>query len=377
MIYVDWNSTTPPHPRVLEAMREASADAWANPASLHAGGRAARRWVERARLALGARFGRHPHDVLLTGGGTEGNNLALRGLLSAGDRLVTSRLEHPSVVMAAEELARVGVEVLWAPVPESGQLSPAALADLAGQDRRTVICMQAVNHETGVLQPVHEVAEACRARGATFVCDAVQAVGKVDAADLARADVVVLTAHKFRGPKGIGALLVRPGLRLRPVLVGGAQERGVRPGTQDAVACAGFEAALARLDELEAATRRCAALRDALEAWALQHVASAARNGLAPRAPHVSNLSLPFMPAAELCAALDLEGVCVSSGSACSAGTAEPSPVVTAMVGEARARVAVRFSWGESSAPEDLETLLGALGRIAHRENAHGTAART
>ncbi|XXY22540.1 cysteine desulfurase family protein [Sorangium sp. So ce216] len=391
VIYLDWNATTPPHPEVLAAMQAAAEVAWANPASVHGPGRRARAFIEQAREAVARLVGLDARDVTLTSGGTEANNLALShafgdeaagsgaaGATASGrlqGALVVSRIEHPSVTRAAEGLARRGVEVAWVDPEPSGRVAPEALA--AALDRAAVVApvrlvsLQAVNHETGVIQPVAEAAAIAHARGARLHVDAVQAVGRLPPEAWAGADLVSVAAHKIRGPKGIGALAVRPGVRLRPVLLGGAQERGLRPGTQDPLAAAGFAAAARRALDAPARYAALAPLRDRLEAALIEagRAAGAAPlpNGEGMRAPHITNLSWPGWRGDELCAALDLEGVAVSSGSACSAGTAEPSPVLTAMLGSERAASAVRFSIGEETTEDDVAEAVRRVARVLAR----------
>jgi len=388
-IYLDWNATTPPHPEVLAAMREAAERAWANPASVHGPGRRARALVDEAREAVAALVGFDARDVVLTSGGTEANNLALAHAFpsdagrAAGaaegaeviGSLVVSRIEHPSVVRAAEALASRGVHVVWVEPERSGRVAPEAVG--AGMEEAArvapvrLVVLQAVNHETGVIQPVGEVAALARSRGARLHVDAIQAVGRLPAGCWEGADLIAVAAHKIRGPKGIGALAVRPGIRLRPILLGGAQERGLRPGTQDAVAAAGFAVAAARALESPGRYAGLAALRDRLELELARVGAEAGvapvRNGEGARAPHVSNLSWPGWRGDELCAALDLEGVAVSSGSACSAGTAEPSLVLRAMVGAERASSAVRVSLGEESSAEEVGDTVRRWARVLVR----------
>jgi cysteine desulfurase len=234
-----------------------------------------------------------------------------------------------------------------------------------------LVSLQAVNHETGVVQPVAEVADLAHRRGALLHVDAVQAAGRLGTETWRGADLVSVAAHKIRGPKGIGALAVRAGLRLSPVLFGGAQERGVRPGTQDPGACAGFAAAAERAQGGPGRYAMLGALRDRLEEE-LVAIGTALgrapmRNGGGRRAPHVLNLSWPGWRGDELAAALDLEGVAVSSGSACSAGTAEPSPVIRAMLGEARAASAVRVSLGEETTEEEVADAARRFRRVLER----------
>ncbi|WP_437820446.1 cysteine desulfurase family protein [Sorangium sp. So ce1078] len=416
VIYLDWNATTPPHPEVLAAMQAAAEVAWANPASVHGPGRRARAFIEQAREAVARLTGFDARDVTLTSGGTEANNLALwhafgdeaagpgaagAGAAGAGEAgapaagagataaaaigapssgrlhgaLVLSRIEHPSVTRAAEGLAGRGVHVAWVDPEPSGRVAPEAIA--AAIDRAAAVApvrlvsLQAVNHETGVVQPIAEAAAIVHARGARLHVDAVQAVGRLPPDAWAGADLVSVAAHKIRGPKGIGALAVRPGIRLRPVLLGGAQERGLRPGTQDPLAAAGFAVAARRAIGAPARYAALAPLRDRLEAELTQvgRAAGAApiRNGDGARAPHVTNLSWPGWRGDELCAALDLEGVAASSGAACSAGTAEPSPVLTAMLGPERAASAVRFSIGEDTTEADVVEAARRVARVLSR----------
>ncbi len=370
-VYLDWNATTPLADEAREAMLAAMQDGWANPASVHGAGRAARAHVEDARRAVGELLGFDPRDVIFTSGGTEANNLVLQSLFRDGaGGLVTSRLEHPSIVRTAEALAATGVRVAWVTPTEAGRIEPGAvelaLRDLG--DTARLVALQAVNHETGVIQPVPEVADLLKRRSGSRVllhCDAVQAAGRLPASTWAGADTVSVASHKLRGPKGVGALATRLGVRVHPVLRGGEQEKGVRPGTQDPVGLAGFGAAATRArsgPERYAALR---SLRDELEASLV--AAGALRNGGEPRAPHVTNLSFSGWRGPELCAALDLDGVHVSSGSACSAGTAEPSPVITAMLGKARAASAVRVSLGETSNAADMSAARQTFLRILDR----------
>jgi len=347
-VYLDWNATTPPRPEVLEAMLRAASHAWGNPASTHGTGRRARVEVEELREALGAALGVHPRDVVLTSGGTEANNLRLVD----APGIVTSRLEHPSVVRVAEALAARGRPCRWLDVPESGRLDVARVAEACRDlPAGAWVAVQAANHETGVLQPVAELADVVHGAGLLLHVDAVQAFGKVGLSGLSEADSIAVASHKIRGPKGIGALAFR-GAAPRPLLLGGSQERGLRPGTVDPIAAAGFRVAV----ELSAASpgrwAELARLRDELESWL---GAVSVQNGEAPRLPHVTNRSFPGWRGDELVAALDLLGVRVSSGSACAAGTAEPSPVISAMLGRERAVSAVRMSLGDTTTLEQLE----------------------
>ena len=377
-VYLDWNATTPPHPDVVAAMRDAAYGAWGNPSSLHVTGRTAKAVVEKAREALGRLMGFCARDVLFTSGGTEANNLALlRPFLDASGALgrgtcFTSRLEHPSVVAVGELLEARGVRVVWLDVTPSGRLEPEKVARaLAGAEPPRLVAVQSVNHETGVVQPIADIAAVAAESGAEVHVDAVQAAGRLPPAAWEGAHSVAVAAHKMRGPKGIGALLVRPGVAVRPLLRGGGQERGLRPGTVDPVAAAGFGVAAARAESGPARYAGLAGLRDRFEAQLVALGEKLHRaplpNGDAARAPHVSNMSWPGWAGDELAAALDLEGVCVSAGSACAAGTPEPSRVIAAMLGEARARSALRVSLGEETTEIDLERAIFAFGRVLTR----------
>lgn len=377
-VYLDWNATAPPCAEALDAMRAAAEVGWANPSSVHGPGRRARALVEDAREAVAALVGLDARDVLLTSGGTEANNLALALPFGEGDRagagrpgaMVVSRVEHPSVARTAEALERRGVRVAWVEPDASGVARASAFAEaverLRGEADVRLLVLQAVNHETGVIQPVAEAAAVARACGALLHVDAVQAVGRLPASAWEGADMVSVAAHKIRGPKGVGALCTRAGLKVRPLLFGGAQERGARPGTQDPAACAGLAAAARRAREGGPARYEAVrARRDRIEA-ALAALGGVV-NGSGARAPHVTNLSFAGWRGEELCAALDLEGVAVSSGSACSAGTAEPSPVLTAMLGRERAASAVRVSLGEETSDADVERAVAAFRAVLAR----------
>lgn len=357
-IYLDWNATTPPHPDVLAAMAHAAERAWGNPASTHQVGRHARALVEDAREKLADICAVHPRDVLFTSGGTEANNLALSGAIG----LAVSRLEHPSITRVAEQLEARGIPVGWVAVPSSGRVEPAAYrAVLERLPRGSVAVLMAANHETGVLQPIEEVALLAHELGGTIHVDAVQALGKLPPATWRFADSIAVAAHKIRGPKGVGALAFRGARAPKPVLVGGSQERGLRPGTVDPVAAAGFLAALRRAEGGPERYAELGVLRDELE-QAFQSVAQVNGQG-ASRLPHVSNLSFNSVSGDELVAALDLLGVCVSSGSACSAGTTEPSSVITAMLGRERAQRAVRVSLGETTTTSQIQAVKAAFRR--------------
>ncbi len=374
--YLDWNATTPPLPEVLEAMRDAAASAWANPSSVHGHGRAARAVIEDARAAVAELAGIDARDVVFTAGGTEANNLALRSAASKpGATIVTSRLEHPSVSRVAEALEREGRAVVrWLEVTEAGTIDldhlDRVLAEVsdprAARGGPVLVTVQAVNHETGVVQPVTETIARAHAASARVHVDAVQGWGKVVVPS--GWDTAAIAPHKMRGPKGIGALVTAPDVKVDAVLLGGAQEKGTRPGTLDAALAAGFGVASRIARSSPARWADLAPLRDRLER-ALVTLGGKVAGAGATRAPHVVNLVWPAWTGAELVAALDLEGVSVSSGSACSAGTVEPSPVLVAMFRgrEEDAKRGVRISIGDATTSEEIDRALAAFQRVLGR----------
>jgi len=368
-IYLDWNATTPLLPSVVDAMTDAARDAWANPSSSHAFGRAARARVEDARDAVAVLAQCDPRDVVLTSGGTEANNVALRSAFS-GIRgvLLTSRLEHPSITRVAEALEAEGHAVVrWVRVRPEGTIDLEDLERATRTEGARLLAIQAVNSETGVIQPVREAIALARRAHIRVHVDAVQAFGRVEDV-VVDADTRSLAAHKIRGPKGIGALVVRPGVPVAPVLVGGAQERGLRPGTVDPMAAAGLAVAARHASGSSIRWRGLGPMRDGLEAAVLRLRVGAQVNGSgAPRTPHVASIAFAGWRGPELVAALDLEGLAVSSGTACSAGTAEPSPALLAMGDSAAAASTVRFSLGEETTALEIDAAIAVLARVAPR----------
>ena len=360
-VYLDHNATTPLRPQAERAAAAALART-GNPSSVHRFGRAVRRTVEDARERIAAFVGARPDSVIFTSGGTEANALALRG--SGRARIVVSAVEHASVLAAAPEAARV-------PVTQDGVIELDALeAALAADPRPTLVSLMLANNETGAIQPVAEAAEIARRFGALLHCDAVQAAGKIsiDLAGLG-AHLLTLSAHKLGGPMGVGALVAGDAVPLEALLKGGGQERGLRAGTENASGIAGFaaaaEAAAAELGRFG----RLAAWRAGLEARAQAAVPSARVLGAgAARLANTSCLALPGVAAETQVIALDLAGVAVSAGSACSSGKVGPSHVLAAMgVGEDIAASAIRVSLGWSSAETDVERFLEAWTALAAR----------
>lgn len=358
-VYLDWNATTPPLPEVIDAMARAARETWGNPESIHGDGRAARNIVEDARAAMATLASADPRDVVFTSGGTEANNIAVTTWLRGGGALVTSRLEHPSITKLADRF-----ETRFVPILEDGRIDLDALEAEIAKGNVACVALQAVNQETGVLQPVREALELAHRAGAKLHVDAVQAWGKIgETGD--GADSRSLAAHKLRGPKGIGALVLAPFAKVEPLAVGGGQERGMRPGTVDASLCAGLAVAVRHAKPERYAT--IAKLRDRLERELGGEV-----NGTAPRAPHILSMAFEGWNGPELVAALDLEGISISAGSACSAGTMEPPTVVAAMLGEARARKSVRISMGDATTEGEIDRTIAAFETVRKRIKGSG-----
>ena len=366
-VYLDFNATAPPLAEVVEAQLEAARAAWANPSSIHEDGRKARAVVEDARARVAALAGCDPRDVVFTSGGTEANNLGVRSAMAKrAGALVTSRLEHASVVKVAEALEREGRDVHWAKADARGAVDVAALSKYVHNTHNiAAFAIQAVNHETGVIQPIRDIAELARSRNAWLHVDAIQGVGRIADVAASMATTRSISAHKIRGPKGIGALITQPDVKIEPVIRGGSQERGIRPGTVDPISIAGFGVAAAHAKTSASAYASLAPLRDAIESALVGFCGEV--NGGAPRAPHVTNISFPGWFGEELVAALDLEGVSVSSGAACSAGTIEPSPVLAVFVSDARAKSAVRISLGLTTTHEEITRAIEAFRRVLSR----------
>ena len=373
-IYLDHNATTPPAPAVVDAMTRALRDDFGNASSIHAFGQRAKAVVDDARAEVARLIGAEPGDVVFTAGGTEADNIALRGVAGAASgvrrRVVVTSIEHEAVINTAAALARAGCPVTTLPVRSSGLLDPATLADFAENDVALVSVMLA-NNETGVVQPVAEFASLAHARGALAHTDAVQAAGKI-AIDVRAlgVDLLSLAAHKFGGPKGVGALWIRRGTSLAGVVTGGRQERNRRAGTENVPAIVGFgvAASLARRN-LAADAKRMEELRDRLESGILAKVTRAVVNGAGvPRVPNTTNIAFEGVEAESLLIGLDLEGIAVSTGSACSSGTLEPSHVLRAMgLPHGRVQSSIRFSLGSSTTAAEIDQVLEIVPRVVER----------
>ncbi len=382
VVYLDHNATTPLLPEVARAMAECQAECFANPASQHQLGRRSRQALEQAREAtgeiLGARMsGRQPDRVIFTSGGTEANNLALLGLAGADNvhaapgEAIISAIEHPSVSAAAEVLERRGWMVRRLGVTPNGVVDLAGLDVLLSEKTRFVSVMLA-NNETGVLQPVAEIAARCATLGVPLHIDAAQAIGKVPV-DFRALGVAAMTvaAHKFHGPLGVGALVVRDEVQLAPHLHGGSQQGGIRPGTEATALAVGLRAALAAwLRETRPRSERMRTLRDRLEAALVANFTGevAIHGQQAPRLPNTSNIALLGLDRQALLMALDLAGVACSTGSACASGSSEPSRVLSAM-GRSGAALsgALRFSLGATTTSDEVDTAIERIVGVGNR----------
>jgi cysteine desulfurase len=365
-IYFDYNATTPPAPEVVEVVTRTTRDLFGNPSSVHYFGQQAKAVLDEARTAVAALVHGDPSEVVFTSGGTEADNLAIRGVAEAleptGRRhLVTTAIEHEAVLNTFKALARRGWRTTLVPVDQSGTVSVQRVQHALTDDTALVSVMHA-NNEIGTIQRVAEIAALAHERGALVHTDAVQSAGKIpiDVAALG-VDLLALSAHKFNGPKGAGALWVRRGTRMLAVLTGGKQERNRRAGTENVPAIAGMGTA-ARLAaaKLHAESIRLAALRDRLETGILARVPGTLVNGSTQeRVPNTTNISFNRVEAESLLIALDLEGVAVSTGSACSSGTLEPSHVLRAMgFPSHRTQNSLRFSLGLYSSEEEVDRVV-------------------
>jgi len=373
MIYLDNNSTTAVDEAVVEAMTRCLRDAFGNPSSTHVAGQRSRQMLERAREQVAALIGARPREIVFTSGGTEADNLAILGTLAAHPtrrHVVLSAVEHAAVFTLCEQLEASGHRATKIAVNEAGALDMNSLVASVAPETAIVSVMLA-NNETGVIMDAASAAASTRAAGAVTLVDAVQAVGKmpVDVGALG-ADLVSLSAHKFHGPKGVGALYVRPGTRLRGQHVGGHQERDLRPGTENLVGIVGMGAAAeVAMRELASAPERMARLRDQLESAILRSIPGAVVNGgCAPRLCNTTNIALPGVEAEALIIALSEAGVCVSAGSACASGSMEPSHVLKAMgVSPTMARGSIRFSVSRQTTDAEIDSAIDEVVRAAAR----------
>lgn len=400
-VYLDNNATTQPAPQVAQAIQETVEQFWANPSSVHRFGQAVRQRIELARAKIAFLIGCRPRDLVFTSGGTESNNLALRGVLdrtlpgrhrkqpSSRGVLITTRTEHAAIRETAQQLADLGVQVVYVPVNCNGLVNPqdltAALNEHATGDAVPLVSIHWANNETGAVQQVDALATACQAhqrdRGGPRVIlhvDATQAVGKIPVdVGCVPIDLLTLSAHKFHGPKGIGALYIRGGLRLIPQMLGGPQEMGRRGGTENAPGIVGFGVAadlatpwLNNHDQIAHLTARRDRFEQAVCANLPQTVIHCEEPGptAPPRLWNTSNLGFPRLEAEAILLGLSEQGLCASAGAACSSGSLEPSPVLLAMgIPQSVAHGSVRFSLSRYSTDEEIDRAVAIIRRVVDK----------
>jgi cysteine desulfurase len=384
VIYLDYNATTPMCDAAREAMEPYFNQNFGNASSIHRAGRNARAAIDNARDKIAALIKAKPNEIVFTGGGTEACNLAVLGLarcgIDRGGHVICEKTEHHAVLHAVEHLEKhEGYEVTWLDLSNEGVVELDQLAESIRPETRLVSIMHA-NNETGVIQPMREISKICRERGVLLHSDCVQAFGKIDL-DLSLVDAASFAAHKFYGPKGVGFLFLRSGLSLQPVLFGGSHENQRRPGTENVPAIAGMAAAAEFvLGNQHAEQDRLLKLRDQLWNLISQNVPDAKLNGEnAPRLANTLNVSLLGIDSEMLLIALDLKGVCASSGSACMVGSVSASHVLLAMgLPMERARSAVRLSLGKNTTAEEIAATGKIIGeivdRVTKRKSAHAVA---
>jgi cysteine desulfurase len=374
-VYMDHNATTPPSPAVVEAVVRALQEDFGNPSSVHYFGQRAKALLDDARSSVADLISAEPAEVVFTSGGTEADNFAIRGIADILDatgrrHLIASSIEHEAVLNTLKALTRRGWTVTLLPVDASGIVRPAAL-EAAITDQTALVSVMHANNEIGTIQPITELAAVAHARGALFHTDAVQSVAKipVNVRSLG-VDLLSLSAHKFNGPKGAGALWIKRGTRMASTMTGGKHERNRRGGTENVpgIAGLGVAARLAR-EKLATEATRVGGLRDRLEQGILAAVQGTVVNGaLTPRVPNTTNISFDDIEAESLLIALDLEGFAVSTGSACSSGTLEPSHVLRAMgLPTHRTQNSIRFSLGAGNTEAHVDALIAKLPAVVDK----------
>ncbi|MBE9536605.1 MAG: cysteine desulfurase [Proteobacteria bacterium] len=373
-VYLDYNATTPVDPAVAEAAAESISNIYGNPSSLHAEGRASKNRLDDAREPVASLINCLPSELVFTGSGSEANNLAIKGVAEAlageGRHIISSAVEHPSVIKTLDYLEGKGWEITRLSVDRAGQIDLAELA-LALRDDTVLVSLMLANNETGVLFPLAEAVRMAHEKGAFFHTDAVQAVGKIDVdVKTLGVDLLSLAGHKFYAPKGIGALYVKKGLELSPIIHGGGQELGRRAGTEalSGIAALAKAASIAK-SVLPAESERIGGLRDSLKAGLLNSLDGVVFNAEgSPSLPNTLSVSFSAVNAESLLISLDLEGFAVSAGSACSSGALSGSPVLTAMgLDKAVVEGTLRISLGRWTSKEDVDRFLEVLSSIIER----------
>ncbi len=371
MIYLDYNATTPLAPPVREAMMPYLDSVYGNPSSVHAAGRRARAAIDNARDQVASILGVKPSEITFTSGGTESANLALQGLArchsARGRHIISNHTEHSAVRNTVEQLGREGFSITWLEVSPDGLINLDHLRKSLGPET-VLVSIMAANNETGVIQPLAEISKLCREHNVLLHSDMVQAFGKMEI-DLSLVDAASFASHKFYGPKGAGVLFLRSGLPIQSIMFGGSHENKRRPGTENVAAIVGLAEAAARFSFNEKEGARQSQLRDRLWAGIKAAWPSAVLNGGgAPRLPNTLNFSFMGVDSGTLLIALDLEGICASSGSACMVGSVTASHVLLAMgLSNERAATATRLSLGHATTEEEIDAAISAFAKLARR----------
>jgi cysteine desulfurase len=373
-VYLDHAATTPLHPEVLSLMYEFMRDTFGNPSSVHSFGREAKKFTQEARQKVADLIGAAPEEIYFTSGGTESDNIAIIGTAMArrknGNHIITSAIEHHAVIETCEYLAKNGFEITFLPVDKYGMVDPDDVAGAIRKETMLVTIMHA-NNEIGTIQPIAEIGRITREHGVALHSDAVQTLTKIPVkVDDLGVDLLSLSAHKIYGPKGIGALYVRKGMRLQPIMHGGGQERKLRSGTENTPGIVGFgKAAEVGAREMEQESARVKGLRDKLISRVLAEIPSVTLNGHPEqRLPNNANVSIALVEGESLVLSLDLEGVAVSSGSACSSGSLKPSHVLKALgLPYEMMHGSLRMTLGRANSEEDIDYVVEALKKIAVR----------
>lgn len=372
-VYLDHSATTPVDPRVAQIMVEHMVDVFGNPSSIHSFGRAARKAVEDARAKVAALINAQPNEIIFTSGGTEADNLAVRGIVSAnrkkGNHIITSKIEHHAILETCHLLEKEGCSVTCVDVDSDGLVDPEAVRRAITP--QTVLCsVMLANNEVGTIQPIREIAAVCREKGVICHTDAVQAVGSipVDVEDLG-VDLLSLSGHKFYGPKGIGVLYIKRRTRINPVAVGGSQERKLRAGTENVPGIVGIGAAAElALDELGERVAKIRLLRDRLAEGILKIPNTRLNGHPEQRLPGNLNVSFEFVEGESILLNMDMKGIAASSGSACTSGSLEPSHVLVALgLAHEIAHGSIRFTLGKANSEEEIDYVLQTVPEIIER----------
>lgn len=374
MIYLDHNATTPLDPFVFQEMEPYLKDLFGNSSSSYLIGREAKAALENARKTIAEGIGAKSHEVIFTSGGTEANNLAIRGvaraLKSKGNHIITSSVEHKSVLKTCQMLEKEGFRVTYLPVDADGIVDPDDVRK--NIEKQTIlISIMLANNETGVIQPVREIGIIASQEDVLFHTDAVQAVGKIPVlVDDLLVDILSVSGHKLYGPKGIGALYIREGTQIEPIITGGDQESKLRAGTENIPSIVGLSKALSlAIGEMDVTSKNISIMRDKFESNILKRITDVQINGIsAPRLPNTSSVSLKYVEGESVLLHLDLMGIYASSGSACTTGSPEPSHVLMAMrVPQFIAQGTIRISLGKNNTEKEIDTTLEALCEITEK----------